>query len=122
MRSLAFLLFRYFSIEMTTSNTDLSVATNPIYGDPDIYVSPLDPEGRMLPSKHNYTWHSLNFGSDTLEIQAREFSFFFPPDVGRKPLRSLRKQTISPYAKSPCFIFFLHYHLIPMKSFSNIYI
>lgn len=62
-------LLRYYSIAVEDNSTDISVSIDPLFGDPDMYVSPADPEGHFLPTRLNFTWQAIGFGADTLQMQ-----------------------------------------------------
>ena len=56
---------------MEENATDLSIAIDPFYGDPDMFVSLKDPDGLSMPTQQNFTWQGLSFGGDTLHMQVR---------------------------------------------------
>lgn len=60
---------RYFSIAVTENGTDLLISLDTIFGDPDMFVSPEDPGGHAFPTKANFTWQAISFGSDTIQLQ-----------------------------------------------------
>ncbi|CAM9344963.1 unnamed protein product [Scytosiphon promiscuus] len=70
---------RYFSIAIQDNATDLLLSLDAQYGDPDMYVSLEDPEGRFLPSKQNFTWQAISFGTDTLHMQSENLSEYCAP-------------------------------------------
>lgn len=70
--------YQYFMVYHWDQYADVAISITPIYGDPDVFVvtqNPGDPDD--LPSRSNYMWRSVGFGSDTVTISHTESNFCY---------------------------------------------